>query len=203
MTVLTTHGTPILIVPPLVLPAGLGRYRRSDYEALPDRQACELLLGRIYGRPRPSVAHETVLDSAWRQLQAIAAATGGRAYRGPVEIALADHSVVKPDVFFLSAGQRDLVVARAGGAPDLVVEVLSPATVRQDRREKLILYARCGVKEYWLLDPEPRLAEFLVNEGGSFVPTLPDARGHRSPTIAGLTLDLAALWRALEEALRP
>jgi Uma2 family endonuclease len=203
VTALATPRTPILIVAPLVLPAGLGRCRRRDYAALPDRQACELLLGRIYGRPRPSVAHDIVLDGAWRQLKLIAAATGGRAYRGPVDIALADHSVVKPDVFYLSAGQRDLVVGQAGGAPDLVVEVLSPETVRQDRREKLSLYARCGVKEYWLLDPEPRVAEFLVNEAGRFVVTLPDAGRHRSPTIAGLTLDLTRLWQSVEEALHP
>ena len=198
-----TPGTPIVIVVPLVLPAGLGRYRRRDYDALPDRQICELLLGRIYGRPRPSMAHEIVLDCVWRQLEGIASTTGGRAYRGPIDLALADHSVVKPDAFYLSAAQRDLVVEHAEGAPDLVVEVLSPDTVRQDRREKLILYAQCGVKEYWLIDPEPRVAELLVTEAGRFVVTMPDAGRHRSQAIAGLSLDLAGLWRSVEEALRP
>jgi Uma2 family endonuclease len=196
-------GAPIVIVVPLILPARLGRYRHRDYDALPDRQICELLLGRIYRRPRPSMAHEIVLDSVWRQLEGTALTTGGRAYRGPIDLALADHSVVKPDAFYLSADQRDLVVEHADGAPDLVVEVLSPDTVRQDRREKLILYAQTGVEEYWLIDPEPRVVDLLVNEAGRFVVTLPDAGRHRSQTIAGLTLDLADLWRSVEEALHP
>jgi len=200
---MATHGTSIVIVAPLVLPPGLGPYRRRDYDALADRQLCELLLGRIYGRPRPSMAHEIVLDSVWRQLHGIARATGGRAYRGPIDLALADHSVVKPDAFYLSADRRDLFVERTEGAPDLTVEILSADTVRQDRREKLILYAQSAVKEYWLIDPEPRVAELLVNESGRFVVTVPDAGRHRSQAIPGLTLDLAELWRSVEEALRP
>ncbi|HXO40817.1 MAG TPA: Uma2 family endonuclease [Thermoanaerobaculia bacterium] len=188
----------ILTAAPLVLRDGLGHYRRRDYDELPDRAACELLLGRLYARAQPSITHQIVLECAWRQLRAVAAATGGRTYRGPVDLALAEHSVVKPDLFYLSQGQRDLLVDHQEGAPDLIVEVLSPETARQDRREKLALYAACGVKEYWLIDPEVWLIDLLVNEAGRFVVTLPSAGSHQSPAIAGGTLDVAAFWRDVE-----
>jgi len=187
----------ILTAAPRVLPAGLGPYRRSDYGQF-DPQSCELLLGRLYARFQPSFAHQIVLRCAWRHLHRIARATRGRAYLGPIDLALADHSVVKPDVFYLSEGQRDLLVDHQEAAPDLIVEVLSPETARQDRREKVRLYARCGVKEYWLVDPEARRIDILVNEGGHFGPTLPTDGRYKSPTIAGVTLDVAAFWRDVE-----
>lgn len=190
----------ILTAAPLVLPAELGPYRRRDYSELPERSTCELILGRFYARVRPSIGHEIVLETAWRHLRAIATETCGRAYRGPLELELAVHSVVKPDLFFLSAGRRDLLVLEQRNAtPDLIVELLSPKTARQDRREKVALYAGCGVKEYWLIDPEAWLVDLLVNEGGRFVLSLPNGDLHDSPAIAGVTLDLAAFWRDVEK----
>jgi Uma2 family endonuclease len=179
MTAVAERATAILTEAPLVLPAGLGPYRCRDYDELPDRQRCELLLGRFYARPRPSLAHEIVLECVWRHLQGIAAATGGWAYYGPVDLALEGHSVVKPDVFYVSRARRELVSGPGAGTPDLVVEVLSLETARRDRREKVSLYAACGIAEYWLIDPGPQIVDILVNEGGRFVVTLPDDGRHR------------------------
>jgi len=188
----------ILAAAPLVLPAGLGPYRRQDYQVRSDRSTCELLLGRLYARAQPSIGHHVMVQCAWRQLRAIADAIGGRAYLGPFDVALAEHSVAKPDLFLLSADRRNLVLEDAAGPPDLIAEVLSPETARQDRREKVALYAASGVKEYWLLDPEARLVDLLVNEAGRYLVTLPHAGRHPSPSIAGVTLDLGALWRDVE-----
>jgi Uma2 family endonuclease len=201
MTTVAGRGTVILTEAPLVLPAGLGPYRCRDYDELPDRRRCELLLGRFYARPRPSLAHEIVLECVWRHLQGIAAATGGWAYYGPVDLALEDHSVVKPDVFYVSRARRELVSGPAAGTPELVVEVLSLETARPDRREKVSLCARCGIAEYWLIDPGPQVVDILVNEGGRFVVTLPDGGRHRAAAVPGVTLDLAELWSDVEAAL--
>jgi Uma2 family endonuclease len=76
--------------------------------------------------------------------------------------------VVQPDVLYLSAERRERAGERIEGAPDLVVEVLSPATVQRDRGEKLQLYAASGIREYWLVDPEARQIEFLVARDGRF-----------------------------------
>src|SRR5258708_26649020 len=102
MTAVAGRATAILTEAPLVLPAGLGPYRCRDFDELPDRQRCELLLGRFYARPRPSLAHEVVLRCVWRHLQGIAAATGGGGDHRPVALALQGHSLAQPAVVFFS-----------------------------------------------------------------------------------------------------
>ena len=93
------------------------------------------------------------------------------------------------------------------GLPDLVIEVLSPATSRRDRGEKLALYAESGVsgesgiREYWIVDPEARQIEFQVNDGGHFVVTMPNGAEYRSPAIREVWLDLAAFWQRVAAML--
>jgi Uma2 family endonuclease len=186
----------VLAEPPLALPSSLGPYRRPDYERV--RQAeprCELIRGRLYGSPAPSVLHQTVVQTLWRHLHAIAQETGGRAYFGPAEVVMADHSVVRPDVCYVGAERRDVLTAGAEGVPDLVVEVIATGMARRDRGEKLKLYADRGVAEYWIAEPEESLIEFLVNQDGRFVVALPDEGYHRSAAVAGVHLDVEHIWQ--------
>lgn len=184
----------LLREPPLVPPAGLGPYRRPDYESLPDEPRCELIQGRFYLTPSPSPLHQVVASHLWRLLDDIAEATGGLALAAPLDLVLADHSVVQPDVIYLSPARRGIVGARIEGAPDLLVEVLSPGTARRDRGEKLTLYAGSGVREYWIVDPQERQVEFLVNEGGRFVVAVPAGEEYASPALPEIRLHLPAFW---------
>jgi len=197
----------------------LGPYRDADYRALPEEPRCELLLGRLLVTPSPSARHQRLLvrlvellvtpsPSARHQrllvrlvelLAPLARSVGGEVLVAPIDVALADHSVVQPDLVWVGAHRRGIVRERVEGAPDLVIEVLSPATARRDLGEKLALYARAGVLEYWLLDSEKRTCELLENRDGAFVVRLPADGIHRSPAIPGLELDLEAFWRAIPE----
>ena len=193
----------LLTEAPLAPPAGLGPYRREDYDALPDQPRCELLYGRLYVTPSPTLRHQLVALFLWRHLESIAEAAGGFAFSAPLDTALADHSVVQPDVIYISATRLDVLGKRIEGAPDLVVEVLSPGSARHDRGGKLRLYAEAGVREYWIVDPETRHVEFLVNEDGRFVVSLPDAGVYRSEQIPEIHLDVAAFWREVERRYPP
>lgn len=186
---------------PLAPAAGLGPYRREDYLALPDEPRCELIYGRLYVSPSPNPRHQNVVLLLAQHLLRIARSTGGIAFVAPLDVGLADHSMVQPDVIYLAAGSRGIIGERLEGAPDLVVEVLSPGTSRRDRGEKLALYAETGVKEYWIVDPGERQIEFLVNEGGRFVVALPSGAEYRSRTLPEVTLDLLAFWQEVEETL--
>lgn len=188
----------LLTEAPLAPPAGLGPYRREDYDALPDQPRCELLYGRLYVTPSPTPWHQFVALFLWRHLEDIAEAAGGVAFAAPLDTELADHSVVQPDVIYLSATRLDVLGKCIVGAPDLVVEVLSPGSARQDRGGKLSLYAEAGVREYWIVDPETRHVEFLVNEDGRFLVSLPDAGVYRSEQLPEVHLDVAAFWREVE-----
>ena len=186
---------------PLTLPAEPGPYRRRDYEDLPDESRCELIYGRLYASPSPNPRHQVVVAAIWSILHRIAGASGGIAFVAPLDVVLADHSVVQPDVIYIAAGNRGIIAERLEGTPDLVVEVVSPGTSRRDRGEKLALYAESGIKEYWIVDPGERQVEFLVNEAGRFVVALPAGAEYRSRALPEIRLDLLALWREVDETL--
>jgi Uma2 family endonuclease len=192
----------LLKEPPLSPNSDLGPYRRRDYEALPDEPRCELILGRFYLSPSPSLLHQIVAALLWRALDKIAVAHRGRAYIAPLDVYLADHSVVQPDVLYISETRRDLVQRRVEGAPDLLVEVLSPGTARRDRVQKLGAYAQYGVREYWLVDPVEKDFQFLVNEDGRFVIETQDGPEYRSRVLPEIHLDIPAFWKEVEERAR-
>jgi Uma2 family endonuclease len=186
---------------PLAPPTTLGPYRRRDYESLPDEPRCELIYGRLYVTPSPYVLHQVVVTEIWCVLNSAATRTGGLALVAPMDVHLAEHSVVQPDVVYLSAARRELVQQWIEGAPDLVVEVLSRGTARKDRGEKLRLYAATGVREYWIVDAEERQIEHLVNRDGEMTVVLAADASYRSPVVEEIELDLDALWTAVESRL--
>ncbi len=192
----------LLKEPPLSPDSDLGPYRRQDYEALPDEPRCELIYGRFYLSPSPSRLHQIVVTVLLRLLDDIALETGGSAYVAPLDVNLADHSVVQPDVFYVSEARREILQERVEGAPDLAAEVLSPGTARHDRVQKLSLYAESDVREYWIVDPLERQIEFLVNEGGRYVVEVPAGPEYRSRVLPEIHLDLPAFWKGVERRLR-
>jgi Uma2 family endonuclease len=181
---------------PLAPRVGLGPYREADYLGLPDEPRCELLYGRLVVMSAPTLRHQVVVARVLRLLLELADQKGGLAVGSPVDVALADHSIVQPDVVYVSAARSSVLRDRVEGAPDLVVEVLSPGTARRDLGEKLRLYAEAGVAEYWIVDPSHQTFEFLVNDDG-FRLRLPDGPTYRSPAIPGLVLELDAFWRSI------
>jgi Uma2 family endonuclease len=186
---------------PIAPTSELGPYRRADYQALPDEPRCELIYGRFYVSPSPAGPHQTVLLQLARMLDDLAVAAGGLVQIAPMDVVLAEHSVVQPDVVYLSTAHRQQMRERVEGAPDLAVEVLSPGTARRDRGEKLRLYAEAGVREYWIVDPAERQIEFLVNEDGRFVVALPTGREYRSTVLPELRLDLVTFWEEVAKRL--
>jgi Uma2 family endonuclease len=145
------------------------RFTYRDYRALPESETAryELLDGDLVMVPSPTFTHQRIVANLMRLLQRdIRQAQLGMVLAAPLDVVLGgtgEEDVVQPDVLFISRERmsivRDEVVREA---PDLVVEVLSPATASRDRTYKRTLYARHGVKEYWLVDPETRTVEVLV-----------------------------------------
>jgi Uma2 family endonuclease len=180
----------------------LGPYRVQDYDQLPDQPRHELVFGRLYVTPSPFPRHQIASEVLGRLLGRIADAADGLLLHAPLDIVLADHSVVQPDLIYFSAGRVPNLSKRIEVAPDLVVEVLSPGTSRFDRTKKRNLYAISGVKEYWLVDQERRQVEFLINEAGSFVAAAPVAGRYRSPVIPEIELDVSQFWQLVDAKLR-
>ena len=93
----------------------------------------------------------------------------GRILAAPIDVILADSTIAQPDIVFVRA-ERDSIIVRRGieGAPDLVVEILSASSLRQDRTTKAALYARFGVPHYWIVDPDDHLVELYELSEASY-----------------------------------
>ena len=111
---------------------------------------------------------------------------------------LSDTDVVQPDLLFVSTERAHLLLGGANvlGAPDLVVEILSPSTAGRDRTLKRALYAKHGVQEYWLVDPDARTVTVLRLDANAFEVESIYGEGQTltSPMLAGFTADLNEIF---------
>ncbi|HZF13812.1 MAG TPA: Uma2 family endonuclease [Thermoanaerobaculia bacterium] len=188
-----------LVESPVSPASTLGPFRSVDYARVPDEPRCELLYGRFYLSPSPPPLHQLVVRILCRRLEDAAGPGGGIVLPAPLDTALSDHTVVQPDILYITAERSSIVrEQRIEGAPDLVIEVLSPSTARRDRGEKLRAYAESGVREYWLADVAARHIEFLVNQDAQFRVVLPLDGVYRSEVFPEIVLDLVNLWNEVE-----
>jgi len=183
---------------PLTPSSTLGPHRAADYARLPDEPRVELVYGRLYRMASPLLSHQLVLGELFGQLRRMAADKGAIVVMAPMDVTLADHSVVQPDLLLVTPARKAILRARVEGAPDLLVEIHSSTTARRDRGEKLRLYGESGVREYWMVDPDARSVDFLVRRGDRWLVALAEDGRYTSEAIDGLSLDLGALWAVLD-----
>jgi len=183
---------------PLTPSAVHGPYRVADYMEYEGEERCELIFGRLYVTPSPSSEHQYVVLKLGASFLGVAEATGGRAFVAPMDVVLADHSVVQPDVGYVSRARRSVVRNRIRGVPDLLVEVLSPTSGLRDRMAKRKLYASTGVPEYWIVDPQTRQIDFFRLAEGRYVVVELEGPTYRSATGPESELDGEGFWAAVE-----
>lgn len=147
------------------------RYTYADYCQLPDDRRYELIDGELYLIPSPGSQHQRVFFRLARLMaDFVESLFLGVVYVAPLDVILSDHDTLQPDILFVAAGRESIITPRAcEGAPDLVVEVLSPSTSRRDLVLKRERCAHFGVREYWLVDPAARSLELLTLQDGVFI----------------------------------
>lgn len=133
-----------------------GEYTIEDYFALPEDVRVELIDGVIYDMGVPIFGHQKIAGEIYRQIANYIMDHGGACEVGisplGVQLDCDDRTMVQPDVMILCNSDK-LVKGRVFGAPDFVLEVISPSTKRKDYFKKLEKYENAGVREYWILDP--------------------------------------------------
>ena len=174
----------------------------EDYVELPnDGKRYEVLDGELYVTPAPSTRHQKVLGKLFFHLTAhLQGRDLGEVLLAPCDVLLATHDIVQPDLLFVARERAALIEpANVKGAPDLLVEVLSPTTRRTDERTKRDRYRATGVAEYWLVDPELETIKVYrwAGEAALAEPKLFELeRGDvlATPLLPGLELPLKAVF---------
>lgn len=144
----------------------------EDYMHLPDEARAELIDGELLMSPSPKFRHQQIVTRMGAILQQHVLNNNlGELVVAPMDVYLPSGDVVQPDLVFVSKGNSGIIQDWIRGAPDVVIEVLSPGAAERDRFIKRDLYARNGIPEYWIVDGESRTIEVFRLKGKAYVPS--------------------------------
>ncbi len=172
----------------------------EEYCLLDDNRRYELDDGQLIPMqpPSPSPDHQDeALELTILLREFVRGKKLGRVFIAPLDVIFDRKNTAQPDILFIAKANAGLVQERGiFGAPDLVVEIVSPGSVRRDRYEKQALYARFGVREYWILDRGNRSLEVLTLTDGKYeVHSAAEETGHvTSKVLRGLKVKLSDLF---------
>ena len=154
-------------------------YTSEDYWNLPDSQRAELIDGQLYNMAPPNRMHQEILSALHWKIRSYIAEHGGscKVYPAPFAVNLDadDKDWVEPDISVI-CDHNKLTDRGCTGAPDWIVEIVSPSSKQMDYYTKLFKYRTAGVREYWLVDPDKNLVLVYNFEHGTSEPyTLQDS----------------------------
>lgn len=169
--VLAPDSLPMIVTADNMPGPAQGNWTHKDYLTLPDNgHQYEIVDGVLYMSPSPSRWHQdAVLQLALYLKQFVSSHQSGKVFIAPFDVELDFKTVVQPDILVvLNANSHIITDNGIIGAPDLVVEVASPGTASYDRNQKLNLYERAGIQEYWIVDVMAHTVEVLILSNGKY-----------------------------------
>lgn len=121
----------------------------------------ELINGELVKRSSPSADHQRSSRQVFKILENFVSTQKlGECFYAPFDVIFDEENLTQPDILFVSQAKSAIVTENCvEGAPDLIIEILSPGTFKTDRGDKMKLYSRFGVQEYWIVDPKNRAVE--------------------------------------------
>ena len=162
----------------MAMPAEKARYTFADVLAWDEKERAEIIGGEVFMLATPSTDHQLISGELFAQLHAYLKGKKCKAIQAPFAVRLFEQdgdsldgvdTVVEPDITVVC--DRDKLDSKGcKGAPDMVVEILSPSTQRHDRLTKFNLYQRAGVREYWIVEPETQTVQVYTLESGILQP---------------------------------
>lgn len=156
----------------MALPAEKSRYTFADVLVWDEKERIEIINGEVVMMAPPSSVHQEISGALFAQLYNYLDGKPCRVYAAPFAVRLFEQdgdtpddvdTMVEPDLSVICDRSK---IDKQGckGAPDLVIEILSPSTRRHDRLVKLGLYQRAGVREYWIVNPEDRTVQVMLQD---------------------------------------
>jgi Uma2 family endonuclease len=175
------------------------KYTHADLLQMPDDgRRREIIDGDLYVTPSPLNYHQKILLNLtgpfWMFLENHPL---GELRFAPLDVILSEHDVLEPDLLLVLNEHKDVLQDWVRGAPDLVIEILSPSTKARDRGIKLKAYARYGVREYWIVDPVAHVVEVyrLTAEGFHLATIFAKGDLVETPLLPGFSLAVDAIFK--------
>jgi Uma2 family endonuclease len=147
------------------------KYTYADYLRTPEDERYELIEGELLMTPAPSMRHQRISGDLYSEVRAFVNENDlGNVFYAPCDVHLDNQNVVQPDILFVSKERLNIISEKnIQGAPDLVIEIISEWSAYRDLVQKKKLYARFGVKEYWIVIPEESSVEIYNLKDNAFM----------------------------------
>jgi len=140
----------------------------QDYANWPEDERWEIIAGEAYAMtPAPSIQHQRISRHLISLFDRFFKGRECEPFEAPTDVVFDQQNVVQPDLLVV-CDKNKITEKNIQGAPDLIVEILSPSTALKDKREKRVLYERFGVREYLIVYPAEELVERIALTDGRY-----------------------------------
>ncbi|MBM4055895.1 MAG: Uma2 family endonuclease [Planctomycetes bacterium] len=174
------------------------KYTYEDYLKIPDDKWYELINGELLMTPSPVPKQQLVSSELYSRLKDFVLRNDlGKTLYAPCDVYFDEENVVHPDIFFISKNRLNIIGQKnIQGAPDIVIEILSEYSVYRDMVQKKRLYARFGVREYWIVIPEEKEIEVHILKECIYPlhATYSKTDTLESPSLKGLKIELKDIF---------
>jgi Uma2 family endonuclease len=173
----------------------------DDYVTFPDSDGIrkEIIEGELFMSPAPATKHQLILLRLAKILDDYVYQKNlGTLLIAPCDVIFSNINVIQPDIFYISNENYEILTAlNIKGAPDLIIEILSPSSVDNDRIYKKLVYEKFGVKEYWIVDPQEEIIEVwsLKDTRFQIFHKAKKTQKFKSKLLEDLELDLSLIFR--------
>jgi len=176
------------------------RYTYADYLKWEGPERFQLINGDVFQMASPSVVHQALLVELLTNFNTWLHGKPCRVLISPLDVRLfprkdrLDTTVVQPDLLVV-CDKSKLAKGSVNGAPDLVIEIVSPSNTHSELFLKYNYYLKAGVREYWVIDPEMRKVNVHIYDNGYFISKIYEDNNRIPVTILpGLEISLEELW---------
>ena len=173
----------------------------DDYLTFPDSDGIrkEIIEGELFMSPSPAMKHQSTLRNLFRIIDKLVLENElGEVFFAPCDVIFSNINVMQPDILFISKeNYKILTVLNIQAAPDLLVEILSPSSIENDRIFKKLVYEKFGVKEYWIVAPQEEIIEVWALKDTRFqlFHKAKKIEKFKSKLLENLELDLSLIFR--------
>jgi len=173
-------------------------YTYEDYRKLPEGAPYQLIGGMLIMTPLPSTYHQIIsMKLGFLLVGFVQENNLGLTLFAPIDVYLDETETYQPDIIFIAKDRQSIIGPdKINGAPDLVIEILSPSTAYYDLRKKFKVYEKNGVKEYWIIDPEEQSMEvYTLQEGKFLLGQKAEKQGHiQSAIVEGFNVAIETIF---------